>query len=551
MFFTILREFFVVLEVLFIFNLIIVVHELGHFLAARWRGLVIEEFGVWFGKPLWRKKIGGVYYSFGSMPFGGFVKLPQLADMSAIEGQTENSAPLPKISPLDKIIVAFAGPLFSFALALAFAGLVFVVGRPVGEAEATTTIGYVQEDSPAAKAGLLAGDKILTVDGVKVTRWMGMGNDCIQWRVVRSEGETVPFEVEREVNGKLVTKTLDPAPEIPQTSIFVRKGMREIGIEPAYTPMVAKVEPGSDAADKDRLQANDLILAINGEKLLSVDGIEDYIKNHPNDAIVLTVERAGQRRELPYATRGAVIGALLTNGPAATAGLKSGDSIAKIDGHPVPNGLWATDYIHQHKGQPVNFTIVRDGQTKDISVTPVVPLSGAKDPIIGVGWKSNSDGIEWDDSGIQHVVHPRPWEQVRQSALSIVNTISGLISSKSNLSIEHLGGPVMIARVYYHLFQNPDGWKMALWFSVFFNVNLAIINMLPIPVLDGGHITLALLEAVRRKPVNVRLVEIVQTACAMLVIGYMLFITYFDVSDFFGITPRDQIRFATPASQSH
>ena len=69
----------IVLEVLLIFNLLIVVHELGHFLAARWRGLVIDEFGIWFGKPLWRRKLGGVWYSLGSIPAGGYVKLPQLA----------------------------------------------------------------------------------------------------------------------------------------------------------------------------------------------------------------------------------------------------------------------------------------------------------------------------------------------------------------------------------------------------------------------------------------------------------------------------------------
>jgi regulator of sigma E protease len=171
--------------------------------------------------------------------------------------------------------------------------------------------------------------------------------------------------------------------------------------------------------------------------------------------------------------------------------------------------------------------------------------------MIGVGWKTNSDGIEWDDTGIQHIVHPGPVEQVKQGVLSIVNTIAALTSSKSSLSIEHLSGPVMIGRLYYHMFQSPEGWKMALWFSVIFNVNLAILNMLPIPVLDGGHITLAIVEAIRRKPVNVRFVEIVQTACAMLVIGFMLFITYFDVSDLLGIGKRDEVKFATPASQAH
>ena len=84
-----IKAVFIVLEVLLLFNLLIFVHELGHFLAARWRGLYIEGFGVWFGKPLWKKTINGVQYSLGSLPFGGFVKLPQLAPMDMIEGKAD------------------------------------------------------------------------------------------------------------------------------------------------------------------------------------------------------------------------------------------------------------------------------------------------------------------------------------------------------------------------------------------------------------------------------------------------------------------------------
>src|SRR6266403_3693374 len=101
------RFILVIVEVLIIFNLLIVVHEIGHFLAARWRGLFIEKFGIWFGKPLWKKKINGVQYSLGSLPFGGVVALPQLAPMDIIEGKADvDRARLPKISALDKIIVA-------------------------------------------------------------------------------------------------------------------------------------------------------------------------------------------------------------------------------------------------------------------------------------------------------------------------------------------------------------------------------------------------------------------------------------------------------------
>ena len=123
-----LNVIFILLEVIVLFNLLIIVHELGHFLAARWRGLHVERFGIWFGKPLWEATYNGVKYSLGSIPAGGFVALPQMAPMEALEGESEvQYADLPKISAIDKIIVAFAGPLFSFVLAIFFAGIVWAL----------------------------------------------------------------------------------------------------------------------------------------------------------------------------------------------------------------------------------------------------------------------------------------------------------------------------------------------------------------------------------------------------------------------------------------
>src|SRR6266705_6912472 len=161
----ILNFLLILLEVLLLFNLLIFVHELGHFLAARWRGLKIERFAVWFGKPIWQKEINGIMYCLGSIPAGGYVALPQMASMEAIEGKTEQKQEqLPPVSALDKIIVAFAGPLFSLGLALAFATVVWMIGRPVGEADTTTVIGYVAKGSPAEAAKLQPGDRIIRVD---------------------------------------------------------------------------------------------------------------------------------------------------------------------------------------------------------------------------------------------------------------------------------------------------------------------------------------------------------------------------------------------------
>jgi regulator of sigma E protease len=444
------RVILILFEVLVLFNLLIVVHELGHFLAARWRGLYIEKFGVWFGKPLWKKTINGVQYSLGSLPFGGFVALPQLAPMDIIEGKADlDRAKLPKISALDKIIVAFAGPLFSLLLALFFAGVVWVVGHPVGEADSTTIIGYVMPDSPAQKVGLQPGDKILEVDGKPVRRFLGM-NDSVGWNVVRSEGDKIPVKFER--NGKEQTVWVEPYKA--ETRGWRRKSVRQLLIYPAETSLIDTVEP---------------------------------------------------------------------NTPAAAAGLRKGDIIRGFDQTPIYNPIALLEYISKHPEDQIVLHVERDGKRLDVPVKPtLLKTDGEMKPRIG---------IRWDTTGKISISHPNPIEQVYNSVTSTLNTIGAVASPKSDVKLQHLSGPVGIGRIYYLLFQSERGWQLALWFSVILNVNLAILNMLPIPVLDGGHIVLAIIESLRRKPVNMRVLEVVQTSCAVLIIGYMLYITFFDVQD--------------------
>src|SRR5437870_2535597 len=225
---SVLKVIFIFLEVLVVFNLLIFVHELGHVLAARWRGLKIDRFAIWFGKPIWKTKINGVEYALGSIPAGGYVSLPQMATMETIEGKGESSPqPLPPISALDKIIVAFAGPLFSFLLALAFAVVVMTVGRPVSEAETTTIIGFVEKDGPADKAGLRPGDRVLEVDRRPVSKFGGMG-DSVVWRIVSSEHAIIPIKIERA--GKVMEVPVTPT--MDETKFWERKSLRQIKIGP-------------------------------------------------------------------------------------------------------------------------------------------------------------------------------------------------------------------------------------------------------------------------------------------------------------------------------
>jgi regulator of sigma E protease len=129
------------------------------------------------------------------------------------------------------------------------------------------------------------------------------------------------------------------------------------------------------------------------------------------------------------------------------------------------------------------------------------------------------------------VDNPDPVTQISASMNAMASTLGAVISRKSDIGFQHLSGPVGIVRIYYRLFESEQGWRLAIWFSVVLNINLALLNMLPIPVLDGGHITLALIEAIRRRPVNAKIIGAIQTSCAMLIIGYMLFVTFFDAQD--------------------
>ena len=445
-----LKVIIIALEVVLLFNLLIFVHELGHFLAAKWRGLKVDRFAIWFGKPIWSTKIGGVEYALGWIPAGGYVSLPQMATMETIEGKTEErSEPLPPVSALDKIIVAFAGPLFSFLLAIAMAFIVMSVGRPVSEAEGTTTIGYLVEDGPAAKAGLKPGDKILEVDGEPVSKFGGMG-DSVTWRVVRSVGETVQIKVNR------TGETLEffPKPMKEETKAWERKGLRQIGVAPSVSAVVAEVVPDS---------------------------------------------------------------------PAAKAGLKPGDQVVSANGQTFHHFSAVSEYIQAQDGQPVNFVFKRSGKEFGATIQPEIPTGTTnREPRIG---------LMWNATGAYTLVYPGAIQQVKDSVRAMIDTFGALFDRKTSIAPQHLGGAVKIMDVYARLFSAEHGWRLALWFSVLMNVNLAVLNMLPIPVLDGGHITLSIIEGIRRKPISHRVGNIIQTTCAALLIGFMIYIAFYDVQD--------------------
>ncbi|MFK7911546.1 MAG: RIP metalloprotease RseP [Akkermansiaceae bacterium] len=446
----------VIFVVIVIFNIIIFVHELGHFWAARWRGMEVERFQIWFGKPIWKKTHNGVQYGLGWIPFGGFVALPQMVTMEKIEGDNMTDKPLPPAKPIDKIIVAFAGPLFSFLLAVLTAFIVWGVGKPSFKYD-TTTIGYIDPSKPAGKAepAFQEGDKILAINGIEVDRWLGDTDTGVRENIMLSEGEKIAFTVKRE--GVEEPIVVNSGYAIPDSAWFDRRAMRQVGIMPGSRLYVGKV---------------------------------------------------------------------IENSPAAAAGVEAGDEILSINGKKA--------YAFQHiidaeeSGEPVTLVIKRGEEEKTITATARTPDKPAEaEPTLGIIPGGDPDLI------VSIPTNPNPYEQIKHSAGIMYTTITKVISSQSDVGVQHLAGPIGIGKGYYDMLTSPDGWKLALGFTVLFNINLAILNMLPFPVLDGGHITLSLLEIIAGRPVHPKILEVIQTAFVLMIFGLFLFITSKDIGSFF------------------
>ena len=368
------------------------------------------------------------------------------------------------------MIVALAGPIFSLLLAVFCALALWKTGKPVKE-HASTTVGYVLEDSPAQRAGLKPNDTILKVNDVEVTCFRGNFHTGLSENIIFSEGEKIRLTILRE--GK--TLVLECGFEIPETHFMKRKATRKIGIAPKEACIVHQT---------------------------------------------------------------------IHHSPAELAGLKQGDIIVSINGQPAlsPSQI----FYASAKGEPLNLVVENEGQQRTLSVMPIKPQA-PHDQEFQIGIVFAPDRSVITDS-LQYYT---PVESISSAAQVMFTTLSKLISPQSDITVGHLSSPLGIGRTYFDLLQSDQALRWVLWFTLIFNVNLAIFNMMPFPVLDGGHVTLSLFEMIRGnslKGTGAQILAHIQTSFALLLLGLMVYVLTKDIADLpiFGGTPKVPLSFAPP-----
>ncbi|MGE4301682.1 MAG: site-2 protease family protein [Victivallaceae bacterium] len=513
-----------VLFVVFFFGMCVFVHELGHFLVAKWRGLHIVAFSLGFRKA-WGKKINGVEYRIGWIPAGGYVDLPQIDTTDT--PHDENGNILPPAKPLDRLLTAAAGPLFNVLFGLLLGCVIWIWGMPQETPDMKEiTVDSIIVDSPEYRAGLRPGDVIVKLNGHSFDLpWNRFSKE-----ILLTVGQ-VDLEVRRDGELRHIVYTPEPNP-------YVRADLRreKLGV-PFFTPkdqLTVSVMSGYPAAAAG-MRDGDTILSADGFPVDNVSELSMILASGKGAPVNLEVRRAdGGMAELSVTPQkrgdGAFAAGFLTDdgkvvyvlkySPAEQAGLKRNDKLLSVNGIPIEKSDEIDKLIDS--GDPLSIEAMRGENKQEMKMTPL-RVGGY---MIGVTPR--------------YYVYPSPfrqfydviemtWDSLRSIGFSLGNKMN-LTDKTTTVSARNLSGPVGIFTVMYKSVNHS--LLTGVFLVVFISFALAIFNILPLPVLDGGHVTLALIEMVTRRPVPKAVVKGLSMVFVGLLFGGMFAVTVLDLMRF-------------------
>ena len=440
-------------------TILIYVHEMGHYLAARFYDVKVLRFSIGFGKPLltWRSGPDQTEWSVGAIPLGGYVKMVDERDTETPIPPADLPRAFTQQSLGKRSVIVAAGPIANFLLAI----LLYAVVGWIGVQEPAAVIGQPPLNSAAANAGIQAGDRIVNLDGQTVRSW---------------------YDVRM--------KLLEPTIEKREVPVNLERGGQPVQVQ------------------------------------LTTGGLPDGAAEKPDFVRKLGIDITPTRVFIP---------SLLEDGAGAQAGLQAGDELVKVAGQPVVSNGDVIRAVRDNPDQPVRFEVKRGSDMLQVVVTPVgqpskIPEEAGK--LVGkIGAHIKNDmameTVKYGPAAALAYGATHTWDMTFFSLRMFGKMLVG------DLSFRNLSGPITIAD--YAGKTAEVGWYAYLKFLALISISLGVLNLLPIPVLDGGHLVYYGIEAVRGKPLSDRLMDLTQRMGVGVILAMMVLALFNDIARLVGI----------------
>ena len=433
-----------ILHTIFVMGIVlgfmILIHEFGHYAAAKYFGVRVEVFSIGFGKRLIGFRKGDTDYRVSVLPLGGYVKMSGENPMDDRTGDPGEFLSHPR---WQRFIVAIAGPAMNVLLAFAlWTGIFMVHYEYPAVIEGPAIIGWIVPGTPAANAGIQPGDQIVRVDDIENPNWEQVG-----YKEALSPNQPLKFQILRK--GVISDVTLVPQP-------MGRNEAGDVGLVPK--------EP----------------------------------------AFIATMIEAGM--------------------PAEKAGLKVGDQILTVNGQDVPALEALVDMLNRTKDQPLEIVALRKGKKLTFNVRPV----------LSAGHPAGEMRYRIGLASLPTKVVKLPFgEAVRKSGGECIKNSSLILEllrkiAEHKVSLRQVDGPIGIGSAVGSA-AREEGWTPLLFVSAIISLNLGVMNLLPIPILDGGVILLLFVESLMQKDISLPIKERIYQAAFVFLVLFAVMVIYNDI----------------------
>lgn len=523
---------------IFLFGMLVFIHELGHFSVAKLCGVYVERFAIGFGPAIVKKKWGETEYALCLFPLGGYVKM---RGEELPENESEVSTDPRSFAAQNvwkRIAIVIMGPTANIILPIVLFTILFMVGLPTP----SSRIGTVMTGSVAEQAGLESGDKILSINNQPVKTWSEV-TKTIQAR----SNQATTLTVERE--GKTLDIVVTPKVDADRNEFGESIQAGKIGIDMiAYQPLIGVSNLTSEAYTSG-LRTGDIIKNINDAAITYWWQLDRAFETAGSKTI--TVDRKGKTETYTLNSKGTVptdagiergelfINKVMEKSIAAKTGLQAGDKIDSINGKKIQFWTEFRDQIQNNTGEKIELGVIREGKPVLMEIAPEEvrqrnEMTNETKKVRQLGVISESINYPMDYHMQKYSnVFTAIQKGVSETWTLTIQTFQGLGKLASGkLGVNSLGGPISIFYMAGTSYES-GGWNAFFRLMAILSITLAALNILPIPVLDGGHLFFYVIEAIKGSPVRLKVRMMATQVGFYMLMALMVLVFYVDINRFF------------------